>query len=62
MDTLQAKLELCSKGLRKWSRNMNRDRQQAIKDKKETLNTLQRNEKASNMQARNSCTESLSSY
>lgn len=42
LETMQAKLESCSKGLKKWSRHIGQDRLKAIKEKSKAINLLQR--------------------
>lgn len=44
LETIQAKLEACRKGLQRWSKNIDRDRAKAIKERSKALNQLQRDE------------------
>ncbi|XP_042939555.1 uncharacterized protein LOC122274595 [Carya illinoinensis] len=46
---LQRKLEICSKGLKKWSRNLIKDRTTAIKEKFKEIKQLQSYERVDNM-------------
>lgn len=49
LESVQAKLETCGKGLRKWSKNLDRERTKAIKDKSTLLAQLQENEVPSSL-------------
>lgn len=51
LESVQAKLEKCSKGLKRWSKNLDRERVKAIKEKSKELDLLQHNEDSSSMPA-----------